>query len=469
MILALILFIITYLLMMIFSTKREIIVIISSILFTLLGIINFKEAITAINYDALLIIIGTMGIVGFFIESKMPCLMADYLLTKVTDTKWAIVVLAMLAGIVSAFVDNVATVLMVAPIGLAICKKLNISPVNALIAISVSSNLQGAATLIGDTTSIILGSYANMNFVEFFFVEGKPSIFFAVELGAIVTIPVMLFLFRKYKTKIPKGEITKISDYITRVNIILFNPDDLKLIKDTPSTRRKMLNIEISGINSEYLQLLTNYNKILKQRNAYLKALSKKKKLETPFLNILTEQLVDVGLKIMWIREDFINNINSYISDIYYKITHKGSLKVLYKSEFKGKNKEEIMKMFKKNISREIFLGKTLFGIQHDDLEFKINEEVVKEFSSVGEQKNSIISFKLAEIKNIEIKLHKKPILILDDLFSELDREKINNILNLIDTDLQTFITTTEISNVDKKLLETSKIFHVIDGKVEEE
>ncbi len=221
MILALILFIITYLLMMIFSTKREIIVIISSILFTLLGIINFKEAITAINYDALLIIIGTMGIVGFFIESKMPCLMADYLLTKVTDTKWAIVVLAMLAGIVSAFVDNVATVLMVAPIGLAICKKLNISPVNALIAISVSSNLQGAATLIGDTTSIILGSYANMNFVEFFFVEGKPSIFFAVELGAIVTIPVMLFLFRKYKTKIPEGEITKISDYFPTILIIL--------------------------------------------------------------------------------------------------------------------------------------------------------------------------------------------------------------------------------------------------------
>lgn len=221
MILALILFIITYLLMMIFSTKREIIVIISSILFTLLGIINFKEAITAINYDVLLIIIGTMGIVGFFIESKMPCLMADYLLKKVTDTKWAIVVLAMLAGIVSAFVDNVATVLMVAPIGLAICKKLNISPVNALIAISVSSNLQGAATLIGDTTSIILGSYANMNFVEFFFVEGKPSIFFAVELGAIVTIPVMLFLFRKYKTKIPKGEITKISDYFPTILIIL--------------------------------------------------------------------------------------------------------------------------------------------------------------------------------------------------------------------------------------------------------
>src|SRR5699024_5615292 len=139
------------------------------------------------------------------------------------------------------------------------------------------------------------------------------------------------------------------------------------------------------------------------------------------FLNILTEQLIELGLKIMWIREDFINNINSYIRDIYYEITHKGTLKVSYKSEFIGKSKEALLKMFEKNISREIFLGKTIFGIQHDDIEFLIDKEIVKEFSSVGEQKNSIISFKLAEIKNIEEKLHKKPILILDDLFSELD------------------------------------------------
>ena len=271
------------------------------------------------------------------------------------------------------------------------------------------------------------------------------------------------------RIKVDNNKIAKISDYITRVNIILFNPDDLKMIKDTPSIRRKMLNIEISGINGEYLLLLNSYNKVLKQRNAYLKALNKKKDYETSFLNILTEQLVDLGLKIMWIREDFINNINSYISDIYYEITHKGTLKVVYKSEFLGKNKEDLLKMFEKNISREIFLGKTIFGIQHDDLEFQVDSEIVKEFSSVGEQKNSIISFKLAEIKNIEEKLHKKPILILDDLFSELDEEKINNILMLIDTNLQTFITTTEITKVDKRLLANAKIFHVIDGKVEEE
>ncbi len=271
------------------------------------------------------------------------------------------------------------------------------------------------------------------------------------------------------RIKIDNNKIVKISDYITKVNIILFNPDDLKMIKDTPSIRRKMLNIEISSMNSEYLLLLTSYNKVLKQRNAYLKALSKKSKYDTSFLNILTEQLVTLGLKIMLIREEFINNINSYISDIYYKITHKGSLKLIYKSEFIGKNKEVLLKMFEKNISREIFLGKTIFGIQHDDFEFKVDNEIVKEFSSVGEQKNSIISFKLAEIKNIENKLHKKPILILDDLFSELDEEKINNILALIDEELQTFITTTNIANVDKKLLEKAKVFHIKDGEIKEE
>ena len=117
------------------------------------------------------------------------------------------------------------------------------------------------------------------------------------------------------RIKIDNNKIAKISDYITKVNIILFNPDDLKMIKDTPSIRRKMLNIEISGINGEYLILLNNYNKVLKQRNAYLKALSKKQEKSSSFLTILTEQLVDIGLKIMWIREEFINNINSYISN----------------------------------------------------------------------------------------------------------------------------------------------------------
>lgn len=271
------------------------------------------------------------------------------------------------------------------------------------------------------------------------------------------------------RIKIDNNKITKMSDYITKVNVILFNPDDLKIIKDTPMTRRKLLNIEISGIDKNYVIALTNYNKILKQRNSYLKALNKKNIYESDFLNILTSQLIDEGLKIMLIRKEFIENINSYIDDIYFKITGKGPLSVRFKSEYLNKTKEQILKLYQKNISREILLGKTLFGPQHDDIEFIINKEIVKEYSSVGEQKNSVIAFKLAEIKNIEQKLGKKPILILDDLFSELDREKIENILNLMDDDMQTFITTTEIDKVDQRLIAKAKIFKCVDGKIIEE
>lgn len=271
------------------------------------------------------------------------------------------------------------------------------------------------------------------------------------------------------RIKIDNNRISKLSDYITKVNIILFNPDDLKIIKDTPMTRRRLLNIEISGIDNEYISYLTNYNKILKQRNTYLKALSKKNIYQNEFLNILTEQLIDIGLKVVAKRSEFINNINEYISDIYYSITKKGHLSINFKSEFQGKTKEKLLKQYEKNISREITMGKSLFGPQHDDIEFIIDNEIVKEFSSVGEQKNSVIAFKLAEIKNIEQKLNKKPILILDDLFSELDKEKINNILKLIDQDMQTFITTTEIDQVSTELLNNSQIFHVINGKVMEE
>jgi len=271
------------------------------------------------------------------------------------------------------------------------------------------------------------------------------------------------------RIKIDNNKIAKLSDYITKINIIMFNPDDLKLIKDTPMTRRKLLNIEISNLSSEYITYLNNYSKVLKQRNSYLKALSKKNVRDNTYLTIITEQLIDLGLKIMLIREAFINNINSYISAIYYQITKKGQLSIRYKSEFLHKSKEQLVAMYTKNFEREIIMGKTLFGPHHDDFEFLINKEIVKEYSSVGEQKNSILAFKFAEIKNIENSLHKKPILILDDLFSEIDAEKISNILDFLDKDIQTFITTTEIDKVDSSLLKNTKIFHVINGSIKEE
>ena len=156
-----------------------------------------EDILGSINFNVLMMIAGTMGIVSLFIESGMPSLMADVIVDKMPNVKWTIVSLALFAGIVSAFVDNVATVLMIAPVAIAIARKFDISPIAMVIAISVSSNLQGAATLVGDTTAILLGGYADMTFMDFFVFHGKAGVFWAVELGALLTAVVLLILFRK--------------------------------------------------------------------------------------------------------------------------------------------------------------------------------------------------------------------------------------------------------------------------------
>ena len=170
---ALIVFVITYILMLSFQKYRPWIALGSAAVMLILGALGFFEmtplsALAAVDYNVLLMISATMCIVTLFIESRMPARLAEIMMTKVPNVMWAVTALSLFAGVVSAFVDNVATLLMVAPVGLAISRKLKISPVPVLIAISVSSNLQGAATLVGDTTSILLGGFANMNFMEFF-------------------------------------------------------------------------------------------------------------------------------------------------------------------------------------------------------------------------------------------------------------------------------------------------------------
>lgn len=207
------LFILTYVLLLSFPAKRWLIALASATVFVVTGILPFNELPNAIDFNVLMMIGGTMGIVALFIESKMPVLMADYILDKTPNVKWAIVMLALFAGVISAFVDNVATVLMVAPVALNIALKLKINPIPSIIAIAVSSNLQGAATLVGDTTSILLGGYANMNFMEFFFLNGKPSIFWAVEVGALISTLILLYIFRKEKTEVHLEEMQKVEDF----------------------------------------------------------------------------------------------------------------------------------------------------------------------------------------------------------------------------------------------------------------
>jgi len=217
MILALIIFLATYALMLAFQKWRPYIALSSAVVFIILGYcgvfeIDILSALSSVDYNVLLMIGGTMGLVTLFIESRMPARLSELLISKVPNIKWAVTVLALFAGIVSAFVDNVATVLMIAPIGLAISKKLKISPVPVLIAIAVSSNLQGAATLVGDTTSILLGGFAEMNFMQFFWMHGKPGIFWGVEFGSFISIIVLLILFRKDKQPVSAKVETIVDD-----------------------------------------------------------------------------------------------------------------------------------------------------------------------------------------------------------------------------------------------------------------
>ena len=218
---ALALFALTYVLMLVFSKYRPYIALASALIFIVTGMLPLKNVLGTIDFNVLLMIAGTMGIVALFIESKMPELLADLIMEKVPNVQLAAVSMALFAGIISAFVDNVATVLMIAPVALEICKKLKTNPVPFIIAIAVSSNLQGAATLVGDTTAIMLGSALDMSFTDFFWYKGKPGMFFAVELGAILSALIIAFLFRKEKAAIPKtAERTKVTDFVPSVLLL---------------------------------------------------------------------------------------------------------------------------------------------------------------------------------------------------------------------------------------------------------
>lgn len=223
MIFAVILFVATYVLLLALPKYRAVVALSSALIFILSGTIDFMSALSAINLNVIMMLAGTMGIVSLFIDSKMPSLLADIILAKVSSVKWAIIALALFAGIISAFVDNVATVLMVAPIALTLSKKLNISPVPSIIAIAISSNLQGAATLVGDTTAILMGSEANMTFFDFFSYKGKASIFWVVQAGAIACAVACYFIFRKHNQSLSddiKKSRTVVTDYLPTILLV---------------------------------------------------------------------------------------------------------------------------------------------------------------------------------------------------------------------------------------------------------
>jgi Na+/H+ antiporter NhaD/arsenite permease-like protein len=225
MLLAIIIFLLTYVGLLVFPKYRAYIALSSALLFILLGIMPLDEIFGSVDWNVILMIAGTMGIVSLFIESKMPAKLADKIIAKTPNVKWAIVALSLFASLISAFIDNVATVLILAPIAITIAKKLKISPVSSIIAIAIASNLQGAATLVGDTTSIMLGGAAGMDFLDFFVFQGKIGLFFVVQAGAVAATAYLIYFLRNEKQKLYSTlhtEVTNIFPSYLLIGVVVF-------------------------------------------------------------------------------------------------------------------------------------------------------------------------------------------------------------------------------------------------------
>jgi len=264
--------------------------------------------------------------------------------------------------------------------------------------------------------------------------------------------------------KINKKEIKKVGDYLTNLNVIMFSPNDLDIIKKSPLVRRNLLNIELCQLFPNYMKVLNEYNKILKIRNEYLR--KNYGNMDKAYFDIITEKLVDRLIIIRNYREKYIECINSKIEIIYKRIMKTGNLKVVYDKNISFESKEEIINYYKDNYYNELDKKMTLFGIQKDDLLFYVDDMNLKDYGSQGQQRVAVLSFKLAEINIFKETKKTYPIVLLDDIFSELDIEKRNNLLKFIKSNIQFIITTTDIKNISEKIVEKASIFKIKDGNI---
>lgn len=260
------------------------------------------------------------------------------------------------------------------------------------------------------------------------------------------------------KTKINSRLKKKISDYIFQYKVVLFSPDELKIIKESPTVRRNYLNVNLSQINKTYIKLLNTYNVLIKNKNEYLKKLYINGNLDERYLDILDLKIAEIGSQICLIRKEYIDKINKKIKRIFKKFKKDNEVYVDYQSQFLNKSNDEILMNLKKNRIYEETIGFTKTGIHRDDFVFLHNGKNAKEYSSQGLQKLILLSFKMAELEVLIDDYYEEPILLLDDLFSELDIINQNSIINNLNTKIQVFVTTTDINNVKPNLLKKAKI-----------
>lgn len=269
------------------------------------------------------------------------------------------------------------------------------------------------------------------------------------------------------KVKINDNEITKMKDYISKINVILFTPNDIGIFKSSPSARRRLINIELSQIFSEYVELYNKYNVILKQRNEYLKT----NNINKLYLGIINDKFCELAIDIIHYRINFINEINEYIKNIYFDITDINDLEIRYISNVdfdidKNVMKDNFIKKLEDNFDRERLYGNTLYGPHRDDFSFFLTNKDLSVFGSQGQLRCAMLAYKLSELEIFKKYKGEYPILLLDDVFSELDINKRNNIIKYLNSDIQTIITTTDIDVIDKKIVENAKIITINNGLI---
>ncbi len=260
--------------------------------------------------------------------------------------------------------------------------------------------------------------------------------------------------------------LKKLGDLLGTLYIVSFTPEDLGLIKQGPSVRRHFIDMELCQISNIYYYELKQYNQVLRQRNALLKKIKENHSLiDTMF--IWDDKLIEHGLNIINFREEFVKKISDIANEIHLSLTNNSeNLKIVYKGNV---NKTNFEKKLKNSLNKDIIFGSTSVGIHKDDLEFFINEREVKTFASQGQQRTVSLSTKLAEIKLIELEKNEKPVLLLDDVLSELDKNRQEYLLNNI-LDLQTIITCTGVEDIINGLnnvnYDSIKIFNVDKGEI---
>lgn len=267
------------------------------------------------------------------------------------------------------------------------------------------------------------------------------------------------------KAKYNQIELEKLSEYLGLLNVVIFAPEDLDLIKGNPKTRRKFLDLEIGQISKEYLYNLQNYKKVLKQRNDLLKSMQKKPTQDLMLLDVITDQLVDYQFGLVMKRKEFIGKIEELAQKHYMKLSStKDFLNIEYIPSLEKNIKEEYIAKYQ----YDIITGTTNLGIHRDEIEFYINKYPVKSHGSQGEQRTTVLAVKLALIDFIYSYKKEYPVLLLDDVLSELDKIRQNNLLEYISKDIQTFITTTDLTEIDLNKINNYQIFNIEDGNIKE-